>query len=120
MFTEILRSALARVEGAQACALVGFDGLPVEVARAQAADLPIDISLLTARLAMQLSESRRLADELGQGGLRSFELRSKRSILLAHVVDEHYFVCLVLAAGALAGKGRFVLRSLEPRLRLQL
>ncbi len=117
MFKDTLGSALTRVDGAQACVLMGFDGIPVDAASADDSDLPLDPTELGTELSHHLEGLRKTAADTGQGPLEEAVLRSGSVTAVARVLDDHLFLLLLLGPDALVGKGRYVLRVLAPQIR---
>ena len=120
MFKETLRTALTRLDGAQACVLMGFDGIAVDSVTADDADLPGDPRDLAVELGHHLFGLRKTAQETGQGPLEETVLRTGSLASVARVLDDHYFLLLLLGPDALVGKGRYLLRVLAPQVREQL
>ena len=120
MFTEILRTALDRVDGAVACVLMGFDGIAVDVAVRRGEELPAAPQDLATEYHAHLQSLRKTTEETGQGALEETAFRTERLQGVAHLVDENYFLLLLLKPGAMLGKGRYLLKVLAPKVRAEL
>ncbi len=118
MFGETLKAAVDRVDGALACILMGFDGLEVASHTATAkADLPVDPQVLATELTAHLAGLRRTAVDVAEGSLQEAHVHTGGLQAVARVVDDNYFLLLLLDGGGMAGKGRYVLRSLAPKIK---
>jgi len=120
MFGDTLKAAVDRVDGAVACILMGFDGLEVASRTGDRARLPADPQVLATELSAHLRGLRRTADDVQGGPLEEAHVRIGKVQAVARVVDDDYFLLLLLAPDGLAGKGRHVLRTLAPRIKADL
>jgi predicted regulator of Ras-like GTPase activity (Roadblock/LC7/MglB family) len=121
MFTDLLNSVLDRVDGSVACVLMGFDGIPVEsVTAADLAADGFDPKELAVEYSAHIQNLRRTAADTGQGDLEEAHIRTGALQAVARVLDDNYFLLLLLDPDGIAGKGRFVLRVLAPQVRIQL
>ena len=117
MFGETLKAACEQA-GALACILMGFDGL--EVASHTATEngtLPVDPQILATELSAHLAGLRRTAADVAKGSLQEAHVHTGGLQAVARVVDDDYFVLLLFDAGGMAGKGRYVLRTLAPKIK---
>jgi len=117
MFGETLKEAVDRVDGALACVLMGFDGLEVASHTTDSDDLPVDPSTFATELSTHLSGLRKTAADVSNGALQEAHIHTGDLQAVARVVDDNYFLLLMLDGGGLAGKGRYVLRALAPRIK---
>ncbi len=107
MFIERLKQVESRIEGAQAVSLVAKDGMPVESISA----IPdLDIEVLAAEMMTQVRAVSRDHQELSVGDVRHFSVTTDEMILMVTALSTEYYLLLVLAAGANAGRARFELR----------
>lgn len=120
MFTELLRKALDGVDGAEACVLMGFDGIAVDVAVRRGADLASTAQELATELSPHLSALQRMTADTGQGALVETAFGAERVVGVARVLDGNYFLLLLMKPGSLLGKGRYLLRVLAPQVLAEL
>lgn len=107
MFVERLEQVASRIEGAQAVSLVAKDGMPVE----SICSMPdLDLEVLAAELMTQVRAVSRDHQELSVGDVRHFSVTTDKWVLMVTALSAEYYLLLVLAAEANAGRARFELR----------
>lgn len=120
MFGDTLKAACDRT-GALACILMGFDGLEVASHRASAGSaLTLDPQVLATELSAHLSRLRKTAVDVADGALQEAHVHIGDLQAVARVIDDDYFLLLLLDGAGLAGKGRYVLRTLAPQIKDEL
>ena len=107
MFIERLQEVSSRIEGAQALSLVARDGMQVESISSRS---DLDLEVLDAELMNQVRTISQNHQELAIGQVRHLSVMTDRLILMVTALSEEYFLLLVQAAGANAGRARFELR----------
>ena len=121
MFGDTLKAAVDRVDGALACILMGFDGLEVASHTAtEKSELPVDPQTLATELSAHLNGLRKTAADVTDGALQEAHVHTGGLQAVARVIDDDYFLLLLLDANGLAGKGRYVLRMLAPKIKEEL
>lgn len=113
-FKDILQAIVNQVDGAVGAVVMGYDGIAIDDFVRQ--DTPFDLQLLTAEYAAVLKEVKRTVEVLKSGLLQEVSISTDLSTAIAKVVNEDFFVLLVIAAGGNFGKGRFYLRREAPKL----
>ncbi len=116
MFQKLLDEAIRKVDGALACSLVGFDGIPVETAYSGERQ-GIDPGTLGTELANHVATLARTFSALEIGPLAELTLTGGRLWSVIRLLGPNYFLVLLLKPGANIGKGRFMLRVVAPRIR---
>ncbi len=114
MFQQLLNEALEQVEGSVACALMGFDGLPVETVHRPG---DVDEATLGTELAGHISGLSRTLASLGIGPMAELSFQTGTLWATIRVLSSDYFLVLLMQPGANQGKGRYLLRTLAPRVR---
>ena len=114
MFKQYLQKALHGVDGADACILMGLDGIPIDAVFSRGDkeafhNLGTEYSTAVARVV----DSLKMANE---GGLKELTVFTSNRTVVARVLTEEYLVLLFLKSNGNSGKARFVLRILAPRL----
>lgn len=114
IFREHFEALIRRMENSLACMLMGFDGIAVVSAARPGLDL--DLELMGAEISAIIKQLRNAAFVQQFGKAREFVFRSNRTTILLKAITEDYFVALILNPDAHVGKGRFLLRLIEPDL----
>ncbi|MEM7583921.1 MAG: hypothetical protein AAF560_11110 [Acidobacteriota bacterium] len=107
MFAERLQKVADRIDGSLALSLIARDGIAVESYTRQDS---LDLELLSAELMSQVRAVSQNHQELSVGEVQHFSVITDRYILMIGALTEDYFLLLVLASGANAGRARFELR----------
>jgi len=117
MFREALQEA---VENTQSYAglLMDFEGIPVD--SFVGPESPFDIEVVGAEVSVLVKQILRAAEMLEAGGTEEVSFKSERMTTLVRIIDTNYFVAMTMAPGANAGKGRYALRLLAPKLAVEL
>ena len=115
MFQNLLNETLLQVDGALACSLMGFDGIPVETVFVNRAKL--DAATLGTEVSAHVAGLVRTLDSLEFGPLAELSFRGARLWGVVRLLNPNYFLVLFLKPGANLGKGRYLLRTLAPRVR---
>lgn len=113
-FDTELQFVLSQVEGSQAVALMGFDGIIVAETRSDQAKVPYQE--MGVELSRVLKEAAKVSVGNDVGDLSEMVLDSKKSQCILHVLNADYFVLMVLGPEANVGKGRYFLRRAIPAL----
>jgi predicted regulator of Ras-like GTPase activity (Roadblock/LC7/MglB family) len=117
MFKEALREA---VESTQSYAglLMDFEGIPVDTF--VGSDSPFDIEVVGAEVSVLVKQILRAAEMLEAGGTEEVSFKSEKMTTLVRVIDSNYFIAMTMAPGGNAGRARYALRVLAPKLRAEL
>lgn len=114
-FTEILTDAANQIEGALVVGLAGIDGLGVETVVKEETNL--DTEAVDVEIAGLVSQFSRTAEMLGSGAVKEFYLETENQNFLVHVLDQNYFLVVVLGGKANLGRARFEARRVSQKLR---
>ena len=120
-FRESIEKLLNGIEGAVSCALMGFDGITVDIAsKKEAAAGGPDIQTLSMEFAHLIAQARRTLESVDAGALEEFTLRTDKMTLVVRLLTSEYFLaCAILPTGNL-GKARYLMRLSAPALRADL
>ena len=119
-FRESIEKLLNGIEGAVSCALMGFDGITVDISSKEAAAGGPDIQTLSMEFAHLIAQARRTLESVDAGALEEFTLRTDKMTLVVRLLTPEYFLaCAILPAGNL-GKARYLMRLSAPALRADL
>jgi predicted regulator of Ras-like GTPase activity (Roadblock/LC7/MglB family) len=112
-FSEVLKEAVGRVEGAVSALIVGIDGMPVEE---YVAEKLINLDELGAEASQMMKNINTASEDLGLGDAREFSIISDLCGIIMRKINSEYYLALVIKPDGNYGKGRYVLRSLIPRI----
>lgn len=119
-FRESIEKLLNGIEGAVSCALMGFDGITVDISSKEAAAGGPDIQTLSMEFAHLIAQARRTLESVDAGALEEFTLRTDKMTLVVRLLTPEYFLaCAILPTGNL-GKARYLMRLTAPVLRADL
>jgi predicted regulator of Ras-like GTPase activity (Roadblock/LC7/MglB family) len=119
-FRESIEKLLNGIEGAVSCALMGFDGITVDISSKEAAAGGPDIQTLSMEFAHLIAQARRTLESVDAGALEEFTLRTDKMTLVVRLLTSEYFLaCAILPTGNL-GRARYLMRLSAPALRADL
>jgi predicted regulator of Ras-like GTPase activity (Roadblock/LC7/MglB family) len=119
-FRESIEKLLNGIEGAVSCALMGFDGITVDISSKEAAAGAADIQTLSMEFAHLIAQARRTLESVDAGALEEFTLRTDKLTLVVRLLTPEYFLaCAILPTGNL-GRARYLMRLSAPALRADL
>jgi predicted regulator of Ras-like GTPase activity (Roadblock/LC7/MglB family) len=119
-FRESIDKLLNGIEGAVSCALMGFDGITVDISAKEAAAGGPDIQTLSMEFAHLIAQARRTLESVDAGALEEFTLRTDKMTLVVRLLTSEYFLaCAILPTGNL-GRARYLMRLAAPALRADL
>lgn len=111
MFKDALRDVVEKVDGGMAALLMGFDGIAVE----QYSPEGFDIETLGMEFSVVLNDARKAALALDAGQTDEVSFRAEKVTAVVRVLNDEYFLALVLKPSGNLGKGRYLLRLAAPR-----
>ncbi len=114
MFKQVLREVVERTEGGIAGLVMGYDGIPVE--NYVKGDSGFDIETIGMELSFILTQIGKASQMLDSGTTREVAIQAERMTTVIRYLNDQYFVALALAPNGNFGKGRFLLRTLTPKL----
>lgn len=119
-FRDSIEKLLNGIEGAVSCALMGFDGITVDISSKEAAAGHPDIQTLSMEFAHLIAQARRTLESVDAGALEEFTLRTDKMTLVVRLLTPEYFLaCAILPSGNL-GRARYLMRLTAPALRADL
>ena len=114
-FTEILTDAANQIEGALVVGLAGLDGLGVETVVNNGNNF--DTEAVEVEIAGLVSNISRTAEALSSGSVKEFYLATENQSYLVHILDQDYFLVVILGGQANLGRARFEARRVSQKLR---
>ncbi len=114
MFTELLKTIVASVEGAIVCGVIGFDGITVESESGSNAQLQEDLGQAWIEFANAIHQAMPSVAKLKTGAMTECTLGTQNTCSVIRLLNQDYFLALGLVAGGNFGKGRYLLRLAAP------
>lgn len=119
MLFDTLKKIVADTPGATGAILMGFDGIAVMQALAAGHEQD-DIESMAMELSFRFLELRKAAQALDMGEVDDITIKATGGAVLCRVLNDEYFVAVLLSDSAQFGKGRFLLRLAGPELLTEL
>jgi predicted regulator of Ras-like GTPase activity (Roadblock/LC7/MglB family) len=119
-FREILEHVIGQTPGAQAGAIMGTDGIPIEEYAVPGSDLELDT--LTIEFSAVLEQLRKVSGSVfgADDGLEEIVLSTRDHQLLFRPIDEDYLFVVALEPLGMVGKARYLVRGVMEQLRDEL
>lgn len=117
-FREHLHEISAAVEGAFACSVMGFDGIPVDTVESHSIDL--DVAALLVEYSALLNHVRAAAAVLQTGQVQELVVATERITAMSRPLSAEYFLVLALTRDANWGKARYMMRVVAPKVEAEL
>lgn len=123
---ESLKELVQKTPGAQAALIMDGAGIALATySRTQPAlrgapAAAFDIGTIGIEFTVVVSSVKRAAEMLEAGAAREVSVVSDKLVTLIRMIGHEYFLALQLSPSGNVGKGRFLLRVLEPKLLAQL
>jgi predicted regulator of Ras-like GTPase activity (Roadblock/LC7/MglB family) len=118
MFRETLREIVDKTEGGVAGLIMDSEGIAVE--SYSRADAPFDITTIGIEFGVVLGSIKRAAESLEAGSAREVAIGTDKLIAIIRTLGESYFLAVALQPDGNFGKGRFLMRSVAPKLLAEL
>ncbi len=112
-FIEILRDIVDKVDGAVSAMIIAADGIPVQE---YVAERLIDLTGLGAEASAMIRDVALAAENLGLGEAREFSIISDLCGIIMRKINEEYYIALIIRPDGNYGKGRFVLKTVVPKI----
>ena len=107
MFSEILQRIVAGTGGGIGAVSMGYDGIAID--QYFAPDEELDLHMVVVEYSNVLKEIRKTADILSLGDMEEISIRTDRLIIVIRVLNDEYFVALVINRDGNFGKGRYLM-----------
>ncbi len=106
-YKESLKNLAESVDGALTAIIMGYDGIPIDEYFVEST--PFDLQLLTVEYANLLRDIRRTVNILENGVMEEVSIATDRLRVLVRVINEDFFLILVITTDGNYGKGRYLL-----------
>jgi len=114
MFQDALREIVDKTEGSVASLIMDSEGIAVESYARD--DAPFDITPIGIEFGVVLGSIKRAAESLEAGKAREVAIGTDRMIALIRTLGDTYFLAVALRPDGNLGKGRFMMRTIAPKL----
>jgi predicted regulator of Ras-like GTPase activity (Roadblock/LC7/MglB family) len=112
-FLEILEEIVGKVDGAVSAMIIASDGIPVQE---YASERLIDLTGLGAEASAMIRDVALAAENLGLGEAREFSIISDVCGIIMRKINDEYYLALIIRPDGNYGKGRFVLKTVVPKI----
>ena len=114
-FREHMQKIVESVPGATACALMGYDGIPIDTYTVGGGAL--DITALLTEYSAATSSLRHVGDEQPlAGSINEVVITTSEITAILRPLNSDYFLAVVLGPKGLSGKARYIMRLAAPDL----
>lgn len=117
MFKEAIRDVVEGTDGGIAGILMDFEGIAVD---SYVKGGTFDINSVGAEYSVILKSIQRATESLEAGGAQEVAIQSDKVTTIIRIINEEYFLALTLSPDGNLGKGRFLMRTVAPKLLEQL
>ena len=114
MFRDAIAGVVERTDGGLAGMLMDFEGIPIEVYSKEGAQF--DVEVVGAEASVVIKAIMRANEMLEAGVTREISFASDKLVTLIRILNDNYFMTLTLSPGGNRGKGRYLMRTIAPKL----
>lgn len=107
MFSKILQRIVEETGGGVGSVLMGYDGIAVD--QFFLPDEEIDLQMVVVEYSNVLKEIRKTAEILSLGEMEEISIRTDRFIIVIRMLNDDYFVALVINHDGNFGKARYLM-----------
>lgn len=107
-YKESLKAITESVGGGLAAIIMGYDGIPIDEYLLDSNQF--DLQLLTVEYANLLRDIRHTVELLENGAMEEVSIATDRLRVLVRIINDQFFLVLVLTVDGNYGKGRYLLR----------
>ena len=107
MFSAILQRIVEETGGGIGAVLMGYDGIAID--QFFSPDEELDLHMVVVEYSNVLKEIRKTAEILSLGEMEEISIRTARFIIVIRMLNDEYFVALVIARDGNFGKGRYLM-----------
>lgn len=112
-FLEVLKESVERVDGAVSAMIIDAAGISVQE---YSTEKLVDLTGLSAEASAMIKDISLAAENLRLGEAKEFSIISDRCGILMRKINADYYLALVIKPEGNYGKGRFVLKTMIPKL----
>ncbi len=113
VFVEHIKRVVDGVAGGVGGLVMGLDGIPVDTYMAED---KLDLSTIGIEFSYILGQARRAGDTLQIGSISEFTIKAEQLTMVIRMLNDEYFLAVVLSAGGNYGKCRYLMRLVAPEI----
>lgn len=110
---ETLRVIVESVGGGIGAVIMGYDGISID--EYITPETTFDVQLLSVEYSNLLKEIKQAVEVLKTGAMEEVAINTDISKVLIRVINDDYFLVLVLNCDGNFGKGRYLLKKYSPQ-----
>ena len=114
-YKESLKLLTENVGGGLAAIIMGYDGIPIDEYLVDS--VQFDLQLLSVEYSNLLRDIRKTVDLLENGDMEEVMIATDRLKVLFRVINDQFFLVLVMTTDGNYGKGRFLISREALKLR---
>jgi predicted regulator of Ras-like GTPase activity (Roadblock/LC7/MglB family) len=118
MFQDALREIVDKVEGGVAGLIMDNEGIAVDSYTRDG--VPFDITTIGIEFGVVLGSIKRAAESLEAGKAQEVAINTDKMITIIRPLGETYFLAVALRPDGNLGKGRYLVRTVAPKLMAEL
>jgi predicted regulator of Ras-like GTPase activity (Roadblock/LC7/MglB family) len=118
MFQDALREIVDKTDGGIAGLIMDSEGIAVDSYSRDGA--PFDINTVGIEFGVVLGSIKRAAESLDAGKAHEVAIGTDKMITLIRTLGEGYFLAVAIRPDGNFGKGRYMMRTVAPRLLAEL
>jgi len=107
MFSDILQRIVEETGGGIGAVLMGYDGIAID--QFFSPEEEVDLQMIVVEYSNVLKEIRKTAEILDLGDMEEISIRTDRFIIVIRVINEEYFIALIINRDGNFGKGRYLM-----------
>jgi len=107
-FSEVLKEAIEKVDGAVSALILGSDGISVDE---YTEEKLLSLEDLGAEASTMIKDINLAAKDLGLGTAREFSILSDKCGIVMRKINADYYLALVIKPDGNYGKARFILKT---------
>jgi predicted regulator of Ras-like GTPase activity (Roadblock/LC7/MglB family) len=119
LFEQHLKKVVDNTEGGVGALIMGLDGIAVEHYLRDGSQ-KFDITTIGMEFSFILTQVKKAGELLKVGGLNEFTVKAESMTMIVRMINDEYFLAVVLGNGGNFGKCRFLMRMAQPRLLAEL
>jgi len=117
-YRESLKALTEATDGSMAAIIMGYDGIPIDEFIID--NVPYDMQLVAVEYANLLRDIKRTVELLENGAMQEISIATDRLRVLVRVINDDFFLVMIIATDGNYGKGRYLLSREAIRLREEL
>jgi predicted regulator of Ras-like GTPase activity (Roadblock/LC7/MglB family) len=114
IFEDVVKHAVEQTSGAMAALIMARDG--ISLSQYIKPEVPIDLETLGIEYSNLLADTNRSTQAMNAGQLKELQVTTDQYLTILRVLNQEYFIALILTPDGNLGKGRFLLRVSAPAL----